>query len=140
MQTEKELQKQCVRYMRFKYPNTVCFHPNNNVVPFGKSSKQKAYAAKKGAENRLMGVLAGIPDLIILSARFDPKRHKYYGSLNIELKTKKGKCSPEQKMISEQLDKSGQFYKVINSFVDFADVVDKYLSLPIPETLPIVIK
>lgn len=125
---EEALQKLCVNYMRQNYKNIVCFHPMNNVKPTGFGANHIRKAKEIGASNKLLGVLKGIPDLIILSSRVDGE--KFYGSLAIELKYGSGTTSPEQKKIHSKLERSGQCVKVIYNLEDFIKTVDTYLGLP----------
>lgn len=127
---EEALQKLCVNYMRQNYKNTVCFHPMNNVKPTGFGTNHIRKAMEIGANNKSLGVLKGIPDLIILSSRVDGP--KIYGSLEIELKYGSGTTSPGQKKIHSKLEKDGQCVKVIYNLEDFMKTVDTYLGLPKP--------
>jgi len=75
MSTESQEQQGFVTWFRLKYPDVLIFHiPNGgyrNIVTAQRFKKE--------------GVVAGIPDLLI------PKYHIW-----IEMKTLKGKLSPEQ--------------------------------------------
>jgi hypothetical protein len=91
MITEKEIQKQFVQYLRFKYRELVftCngqFNSMKNVI-----------------NNYQMGYCKGIPDLFIADYK-----------LFIELKSKKGKLKPHQIDIHQKLEKLG--YKVFTCY------------------------
>lgn len=127
---EEKLQKACVAYVRKNYKSTICFHPNNNVKPTGIGALHKKTASIIGKNNKDMGVLAGIPDLIILSSRLD--NGKVYGSLDIELKSLTGIVSDKQKKIHSKLGMDNQCVKVIYNLPAFKEAVDTYLNLPKP--------
>jgi hypothetical protein len=107
---ESYIQKVVVSYVRSKYPNVIM-----TCCP------AVAKSARQGRENKMMGYLAGIPDLIFAEARYG-----YYG-LFIELKTEKGKVSDEQKAILGQLNDRGYKAIVCRSTEEAIAAIDRYL-------------
>jgi hypothetical protein len=67
------------------------------------------------------GVRAGMPDLVIPCPTED-----YYG-LWIEMKTEKGKVSPSQKLVLDQLTNNCYRCEVCHSLDEFATVVNDYM-------------
>lgn len=89
--TEKEIQKEFVQYLRFKYPE-LTFTCNGQFN-----------SLKNVATNYQMGYCKGIPDLFICDYK-----------LWIEMKSKKGKLQPHQVEIHKKLEKLG--YKVFTCY------------------------
>lgn len=77
---EDDLQKACVRWLRYNYPSLLFFHPANG----GHRSKAEAGIFKA------MGVTPGVSDLFIVRKSWP------WGGLFIELKAKGGKLSEYQ--------------------------------------------
>lgn len=105
---ENELQKMVVEYLKNVYRALV--HGTAN-------------GATKG-ERFGVGVLFGIPDLIV----FEPRGG--YGGLLIELKTETGHLSPTQESMCRALANAGYYVEVCFGFDAFVECVDKYFSLP----------
>jgi len=101
----------CVNYFRYQYPNHLIW-----AIPNG-GQRNAIVAAKLKAE----GVLAGVPDLFIATAR-----NGYHG-LFIEMKAGKNKPTPEQTAV--MLDLHAESYKcaVCWSVEEFKATVDDYL-------------
>jgi len=128
---EDALQISCITWLRIQYPDLLAFHVPNG----GKRSKAEAGRFKA------MGVLAGVPDVLIISARQitistrpNPLGggHKtysqYFTSLAIELKTKGGTVSPNQKAAQEAFKLAGWKVATAYSLDQFQDTVNNYLS------------
>ena len=125
---EQDLQIRCVKYFRCTYPELARLleHPKNEV-----SSGNRTEGAIAKAE----GVQAGVADLILHVPAFvciidgNPQEELYmFHSLAIELKTKTGRQSPEQKLFQRYLEAAGSMYVVVRSFEDFQKVVDRYVA------------
>lgn len=84
IQYERNLQIMAVNYIRGAFPHVLCAH-----VPNGGSRN-----VREGANLKRMGVLAGMPDLLI----WWPK-----GMGAIELKADKGKLTEKQEGVLEHL-------------------------------------
>ena len=111
---EHRLQCACVRWFRYQYPEltSLLF-----AVPNG-GRRDATTAAKLKAE----GVVAGVSDLILLVKRGG------YGGLLIEMKTDKGRQSPEQKAWQKEVERQGYLYKVCRNLDDFIAIIREYLS------------
>lgn len=105
---ENELQKMAVDFLRNVYHALV--HGTAN-------------GATKG-ERFGVGVLFGIPDLIV----FDPRGG--YGGLLIELKTETGHLSPAQESMCRALANAGYYVEVCFGFETFVECVNLYFALP----------
>lgn len=112
-QEEHNLQCACVKWFAYQHPELqgLLF-----AVPNG-SYRNKATAGKLKAE----GVVAGVADLILLVPR-----NQYHG-LCIEMKTDKGRQSPEQKGWMEMVEAKGYRYIIIRSLELFINSVENYL-------------
>lgn len=111
---EERLQKSCVNWFRLQYPglSLLLFHPANG----------ERRDAITGAKLKAMGVVPGVADLILLEPRHG------YGALCIELKTAKGKLSPNQNDWGDAVTCAGNKYVVVRSLDEFMKVVKQYLN------------
>lgn len=110
---EHKLQCACVQWFNLQHRDLrgLLF-----AVPNG-SYRSKATAGKLKAE----GVVPGVADLILLV----PKQWAF--ALCIEMKTPKGRQSPEQKAWQAIVEAQGYRYAVCRSFDDFTRTVNEYL-------------
>lgn len=76
---------------------------------------------RQGARMKAEGLKPGFPDVGLLAAA-----HGYYG-LFIELKTDKGRLSPEQKQWLESLDEAGYAAYMCRGWLDAVETIEKYL-------------
>ena len=124
---EHQLQCACVRWFAYQYPQ---YKGLLFAIPNG-SYRTKATAGKLKAE----GVVAGVADLILLV----PRRleigqcggipwYRIYHALCIEMKTAKGRQSPEQKEWQAKVECEGYKYAVCRSLDEFMAVVNGYLT------------
>lgn len=127
-QDEHKLQCACVQWFNLQHRDLrgLLF-----AVPNG-GARSKAIAGKLKAE----GIVPGVADLILLV----PKKvkvlsafpdgawwwHTVHG-LCIEMKTAKGRQSPEQKAWQAIVEAKGYQYAVCRSFDDFTRTVNEYL-------------
>lgn len=110
---EHELQKACVQWFDAQFPK---FRFDLFAVPNG-GHRNKATAGKLKAE----GVRAGVADLIL-------EREGFFGPLvYIEMKTKVGRQSPNQKDFQKHVESKGRAYKIARSLEDFEEIVLKHL-------------
>lgn len=109
--SEAALQAQCIEYMRFQYPNIICFSIPNG----GSRNKLEAIKLKK------TGVLAGVPDLFI-ATHYMSDTYTFHG-LFIELKKKGGRLTASQEAMILKLENSGYKVKVIYSFDEFVRTI-----------------
>lgn len=107
MSEEDVLQKNCVKWFALQYPKLkgLLFH-----VPNG------GYRSpREGKKFKLMGVVAGVPDLLLL----------YHSRLfAIELKAKKGRLSDSQKLLHPIWnDHLVKYVYIVRSLKEFQDVI-----------------
>lgn len=111
---EHNIQAACVRWFNLQWPE---YRGLLFAVPNG-GARSKATAGKLKAE----GVVAGVSDLILLV----PKQWAF--ALCIEMKTAKGRQSPEQKEWQSKVESHGYRYAVCRSLDEFMAVVNGYLT------------
>ena len=111
IQSESHLQQQCVKWLSFQYSNLVWFHVPNG----GQRNVREAVRFKRE------GVKAGVADIILLQP------NKTQHALCIELKTKIGKQSPEQKEFQKAVEQWNYKYSVCRSLDEFMKVVNDYI-------------
>lgn len=120
---EENLQAACVKWFRLQYPqyDGLLFH-----VPNGGRRNLKE-AARLKAE----GVVAGVSDLILLVPQwFTTWRGQegcLFAGLCIEMKTAKGRQSPEQKEWQAKVEDQGYRYAVCRSLDEFMKTINNYL-------------
>lgn len=112
---ESELQIRCVKWFFYEYPylRMLLYHPKNEGTANGR---------RQGAIAKAEGVVAGVADLMLQVSAGG------YACLAIEMKTKTGRQSPEQKLFQLYLENAGGKYVVCRSYDDFVSVVSDYLS------------
>ena len=113
---ESKLQTTCVKWFRLQYPNYLLF-----AIPNG-----GARDLITGAIMKREGVVPGVPDLFLAHATFES-----YG-LFIEMKSDKGKLSPNQIYVRSKLELAGYHVEICNSFESFKSVIENYLTNPKP--------
>ena len=121
---EHNIQAACVRWFNLQWPE---YRGLLFAVPNG-GARNKATAGKLKAE----GVVPGVSDLILLVGK--PARKPLRGfcdissfGLCIEMKTKTGRQSPEQKAWQAKAEQFGYEYAVCRSLDEFIAVVNGYL-------------
>ena len=122
-QEEHNLQCACVKWFAYQHPELqgLLF-----AVPNG-GARSKATAGKLKAE----GVVAGVADLLLLVP--NAKVNWYYEDVSgyvglcIEMKTKTGRQSSEQKAWQEKVEAKGYKYAVCRSLEDFINTIENYL-------------
>lgn len=111
---EHRMQKSCVRWFALQYP-----HLRGRLFAVPNGGRRDAVT---GAKLKAEGVLAGVADLILLVT------NNAYGALLIEMKTKKGRQSREQREWQETVTTNGEYkYVVCHSIDDFIREVREYL-------------
>lgn len=117
-QEEHNIQSACVRWFNLQWPE---YRGLLFAVPNG-GARSKATAGKLKAE----GVVAGVADLILLVTRiknYEPMIH----ALCIEMKTEKGRQSPEQMEWQRKVEAQGYRYAVCRSLDEFMYKINNYL-------------
>ena len=121
---EHNIQAACVRWFDLQWPE---YRGLLFAVPNG-GARSKSTAGKLKAE----GVVPGVADLILLVPRCF-KAHDDEGWFNtihalcIEMKTAKGRQSPEQMEWQRKVESNGYQYRVCHSLDEFMAVVNGYL-------------
>ena len=120
-QSEHQLQVQCVKWFRLKYPKLkmLLFSVPNGAMLYGNRMqrvKQWNYLKSEGATK-------GVSDLVLLVSSGE------FSGLCIEMKTnaKHSKQSKEQKQFEAAVINQGFAYVVPRSFDEFRTVVTGYL-------------
>lgn len=108
---ESTLQIGCVRWFRYQYPKLTLF-----AIPNG-GNRNLITAMTMKRE----GVLAGVADLFLAFPS------QGFHGLWIEMKTSKGRQSPEQKHFQIGMEKQGYKYVVCRSFEDFKNEIENYI-------------
>jgi hypothetical protein len=112
--SESKMQESCVTWFRYSYPKMkLClFAVPNSLFIYGVPKQKLAYA---GAKQKREGLLAGVPDLILMS------NGKAYG---IEIKLPYNKLQDVQKKVHESWDNQGIEVFVIRSFEEFKALIE----------------
>lgn len=118
---EHQIQCACVQWFRMKYPKEIIF-----AIPNGGARYISTAVAMKNE-----GVMAGIPDLMVLAAK------KGYNGLFVEMKKSsvgksgklinKGHLSDTQKELLPKIENKGYKVVVCYSFDDFEKEITDYL-------------
>lgn len=109
---EHNLQVRCVLWFRLQYRNALIF-----AIPNG--GQRNVIVAKRMKDE---GVTKGIPDLCI------PYPSNGFHGLYIEMKAgKRGKVSPEQAQVMNQLNVLGYYCAVCRDFDEFKTEVERYM-------------
>ena len=108
---EDNLQVACMQWLSYAHPDALAFHVPNG----GKRN------AREGAKFKRMGVLAGVPDILILT----PKQG--FNGFAVELKVKGGKLSKNQKDRLNEFKTCNWLTIVCYSFDEFEYYVNEYL-------------
>jgi len=111
---ESQFQSLCVRYFKKEYPKILIYHVPNG----GQRNAVEAMNFKR------MGLMAGIPDLVIPTH----SKAKRFNALFIELKVKKNKQADRQKHIEQWLVEMGNCVAVCYTFEQFQKTVYDYFT------------
>lgn len=119
---EDNFQASAMQYIRFTYPNVLAFHVPNG----GKRN------AREGAKFKRQGVLAGVPDILIVhpsrcETNEDNVIERLFYGFAVELKVKGGKLSQAQKDRLADFHLAGWKQKVVYSLDEFIFEIDNYL-------------
>lgn len=115
--TESDLQIRCLKWFRYEYPYLakLMFHPKN----------ENTAGRVQGAIAKAEGVVSGVADLILsLPSTNDAIT---YASLAIEMKTKTGRQSDEQKTWQRYFEAACGEYIIVRDIDEFEDVVKAYV-------------
>lgn len=112
---ESRTQSACVKWFAYRYPELrgLLFSvPNGARVRLSQARILKAE-----------GLTKGVSDLILFAPRGQ------YHALCIEMKSGKGRQSPEQKEWQKTVEQNGYKYSVCRNLLDFQRTIVNYLSL-----------
>lgn len=124
-QEEHNIQVACVRWFNLQYPQ---YRGLLFACPNG-GNRNLVTAAKLKAE----GVTPGVADLLLLVPGFgiselkDGYLAKECHALCIEMKTAKGRQSPEQKEWQKKVEAAGYRYVIVRSVEQFIKEINDYL-------------
>ena len=103
---EALIQKNIVDYIRLRLKDSILFSVPNGTMVENIITRMILF---------LMGLKTGVSDLILL----------YQGKVYfLEIKTEKGKQSPEQKQFQKDVEKQGFIYLILRSLDDAERLVD----------------
>ena len=105
---EESIQTACVSWFRIAHPECIIFACPNG----GSRNRLEAVNMKRS------GVLAGVSDLIIVAAR---------AVLFVEMKTKTGRQSENQKTFQSNIERLGYEYKICRSLSSFQLTIENWL-------------
>lgn len=121
---ESKLQQACVSWFRAQYPQYAMLL----VHPINEGSGHTSIDRRRQGIHRAEGAVAGVPDLILfMTSLCCSPEVIVYTCLGLELKTKRGKQSQEQKDFQKMFEAAGNKYEVIRSFDEFKDTVNDYI-------------
>jgi len=119
MTAEDRLQIACWQYLRLQYPDVLAFHTPNGG----------ARNAREGAKFKKMGVVPGVPDLLVVRYKEVERMclPDFIPGLAIELKIKPNRPTKAQKEMLARFEAQGWVVAVCYDFDEFKKVVDDYL-------------
>lgn len=119
---ESRLQQQCVAWFRAQYPQYAMLLTH----PINEGSGHSAADRKRQGIHKAEGAVAGVPDLLLfMSAVCDGIT--YFG-LGIEMKTRKGSQSHEQKDFQKMFENAGYWYAIVRSLDEFRRIVNDWIA------------
>ena len=98
-------------YLRRQYPKAVIHHSPNQTDVKG------ALIARAIAKQKMMGMLVGFPDLMMLH------EGRFY---SFEVKAEGGYASPAQKAVGEAIVASGGYWAVVRSIDDVEEKMETW--------------
>ncbi len=116
---EEALQKACVEWFRFQYPNKIIYHIPNSVA-FASGRKGKCIGVIMKLKS--LGLKKGILDLCI------PHAVVTAHGLYIEMKIPGKHPTPDQRDVHDKLRENGYVVDVCKTFEEFTDSVNQYFS------------
>lgn len=122
-------QKAVVQWARYRAEDVSALRLLHAIPNGGSRSKRQdpktgKWYSPEANRFKAMGVVAGVPDLFLPSAR------RGYHGLYIEMKAEGGKTSPEQDKIIAQLQSEGYLVKVCVGRAEAIEALIWYLDLP----------
>lgn len=108
---EQTHQTTVFEWIHWNHLSDVCFHPAN----------ERHCAAQQGAKFKRLGVKKGVSDIFVM------RSSRGFHGLIIELKSKTGKLSSEQKYFLETMNREGYLAKVCYSADEAIKTITDYL-------------
>ncbi|UKK52129.1 hypothetical protein L6472_05995 [Prevotella sp. E13-17] len=125
--TESRIQQQCIAWFRAEYPEFT-------MLLTHVANEGNAHSRVSGAIHKAEGTVAGVADLILFAASDVGIPYKegvvllrHYHGLGIEMKTKLGKQTQQQKDFQRMFEAAGFMYVVIRSLEEFQEVIRNYI-------------
>lgn len=126
---ESKLQQQCVSWFRAEYPQYAMLLTH----PINEGSKDTRVT---GAIHKAEGTVAGVADLLFFLPSFYPVEGdngqtvwtEVHG-LGIEMKTARGRQSPEQILFQQYFEAAGYGYYIIRSLEQFRLLMITYINM-----------
>ena len=125
---ESNLQQACVRFFRTQFPQyskLLIAIPNHAVL-----SGDAIQRARQWKRLEAEGAVTGAADLMLIKPKIDVHQLgidiESHGCL-FELKTSKGKQSPQQKEFQKQVEAQGYEYVIIKDIESFIKKVKEYI-------------
>ena len=113
--SEATLQSNVIRYIRMNYPNL------RYCASLG-GQYQKYISQRLKAKNT--GYVKGFPDIFIYEAR------GVYHGMALEIKTKTGRATTEQKQWINDLNSNGYYATIKKGWDNIIEAIDYYMKLP----------
>lgn len=119
MNSEKQLQKTCISFLRSNQ-RILFLHSPNEITNLKQDNKSFAFRNFRYQQ----GVSKGVPDILIFN------NNKYFHGLAIELKYKNNKPTEAQYLWLKDLEDQNWFGTWLNNFENFVFLVETYLNNP----------
>ena len=116
VQREDNLQKACLKWFDLQFPDLYysLYHVPNQRKNNLRQGRNGQWYNPEGSKLKQMGVRPGISDLVF----------SYQGVTSyIELKSKSGSQTPDQKEFQDHITQQGFEYYIIDSFEDFQSLI-----------------
>jgi len=128
---ESNLQQQCVAWFRAQYPQYAMLLTH----PINEGSGHTTTDRRRQGIHKAEGAVAGVPDLLLFMRSDFNKVIRDgvtyllpYNMLGIEMKTKNGKQSREQKDFQKMFEAASNMYVVVRSLEEFRTIINEYIS------------
>ena len=122
----------CDMYFNFKHKDLLVKQTNSKgetrlVAPLVHTKNEKKRTPQAGKRDKLKGVRAGYPDLVLHVMAVAPNRFIPSPCLAIELKSEVGKLSINQQHWREYLEAIGAAFVVCRTLKEFQRAVEEYM-------------
>lgn len=100
------------------------------VHPINEGSGHTTTDRRRQGIHKAEGAVAGVPDLLLFmpSSEFNPEGNCYWSAgLGLELKTKTGRQSQEQKDFQKMFEAARYKYVIVRSFEEFKKTINDYI-------------